>query len=136
MNITVHSPNDIIPLLQKYTKYRQEHFGLICLDSERNVIYNKDLFIGSEHGTAVDPKIIFWKACEKKASTIIVFHNHPNQKTEPSDVDIKTTKKLLKASKLIGIQLLDHIIVGKYDYFSFLEHDLITNTKVKVRQKL
>lgn len=83
MNDKIRNSDDVLPYIQKYSKYRQEHFGLICLNSERKVTFCKVLFIGAEHGTVVYPKILFWKACEKKASDIIVFHNHPSQNTQP-----------------------------------------------------
>ena len=129
MNDRITNPYDVVPLISKYSKKRQEHFGLICLDSECKVISNKVMFVGSEHKSLVDGKMLFWEACTKKASAIIVYHNHPSQCTSPSDLDINLTKKIDEASNILGIQLLDHLIIGKYDYFSFLEHDLVLSTK-------
>lgn len=56
---------------------------------------------------------------------MIIFHNHPSGNTEPSIDDVKVTKTIESACELIGIQLLDHVIIGKYDYFSFVEHEMI-----------
>lgn len=119
------SPYDVVPIITKYAKFRQEHFGIICLDSERKVISEKCLFIGSEHKSLVDTKMLFWYALSKKASALIVYHNHPSGSDIPSDYDVETTRKLNEACKIVGVLLLDHVIITKYSYFSFLEHDLV-----------
>ena len=64
---------------------------------------------------------------------MILFHNHPSGNTNPSEYDIKMTKDFEKGGELLGILVLDHIIIGKYDYFSFLEHDKMNH---KVREEI
>ena len=134
----IKHPEDVVPIITKYAKFRQEHFGIICLDSERKVISEKCLFIGSEHKSLIDTKMLFWYALSKKASMIIVYHNHPSGGNSPSVYDVETTENLNKACKIVGVQLLDHVIITKYSYFSFLEHNLVlgkdTDKKSKVAE--
>lgn len=118
----ITNPSDIISMLGIYAKKRQEHFGVICLDSAHKVISRKVLFIGGVSNTTVDAKVLYWELLKKKASAFIVFHNHPSGYTEPSTYDVKTTETLIKGSELLGLQLLDHVIIGKHDYYSFHEH--------------
>ena len=131
--IKILNPQDCVSLLCKYGRMKQEHFGVIFLNSQREVIQTKCFYVGSDNFCQVYPKIIWWKACKLKASAMILFHNHPSGNTSPSDYDIKLTKKFEEGGGLLGIQVLDHIIIGKYDYFSFLEHELMSH---KVREEI
>ena len=123
--IKILNHQDCVSLLCKYGSMKQEHFGVIVLNSQNEVIQTKCFFVGSDDLCYVHPKIIWWKACKLKASAMILFHNHPSGNTSPSDYDIKLTKKFGEGGSLLGIQVLDHIIIGKYDYYSFREHDLM-----------
>ena len=131
--IKILNPQDCVSLLCKYCRMKQEHFGVVFLNSQREVIQTKCFFVGSDDFYYVHPKIIWWKACKLNASAIILFHNHPSGNTDPSEYDIKMTKDFEMGGKLLGIQVLDHIIVGKYDYSSFLEHNLMSH---KVREEI
>lgn len=136
--IFVRSPKDVVPLLAKYTRKKTEHFGVICMNSQYEVISEKRLFMGSVNSCTVDPKIIFWEACKKNASAMIIYHNHPSGNTEPSKQDVTTTLKLKGCCELMNISLLDHIIVGRYDYYSFLENECVLSThdeEVKVAER-
>lgn len=125
-DVILSSPDESAVLLKSYSKKRIEHFGIVCLDSERRVIGKKVLFIGDEKKARISVKNIFWEACKKKAVAIIVFHNHSSGNVQPSEPDIETTSIIGKACEIMGIQLLDHVIVGKRgNYFSFLEHGLL-----------
>ena len=125
--ITICNPQDCVILLRRYTRMKQEHFGAIFLNAQRKVIQTKCFFVGSDNICHVHPKIVFWKACKLEASAMILFHNHPSGDTSPSEYDIELTKGFEKGGKLLGIQVLDHVIVGKYDYYSFLEHKKMSN---------
>ena len=131
--IKILYPVDCISLLSKYERMKQEHFGVIFLNSQKEVIRTKCFFVGSECFCQVHPKLIFWKACKLEASSMILFHNHPSGNTSPSDYDIKLTKDFEKGGELLGIQVLDHIIIGKYDYYSFLENDLMSKKEKSVK---
>ena len=131
--IKILNPADCISLLCKYGRMKQEHFGVVFLNSQQEVIQTKCFFVGSDNFCYVHPKIIWWKACKLKASTMILFHNHPSGNTNPSEYDTKMTKDFEKGGKLLGIQVLDHVIIGKYDYYSFLEHDKMNKEEKSVK---
>lgn len=132
-HITICTPQDCVTLLRRYSTMRQEHFGVIYLNSMREVIQTKCFFVGSDDICHVHPKMIFWKACKLEASAMILFHNHPSGYTSPSDYDINLTKQFEKGGYLLGIQVLDHVIIGKYDYYSFLEHEKMSKEESQVK---
>ena len=131
--IKILNPQDCVSLLCKYSRMKQEHFGVIFLNSQKEVIQTKCFFVGSDNICQVYGKIVWWKACKLEASAMILFHNHPSGNTSPSEYDIKMTKDFEKGGELLGILVLDHIIIGKYDYFSFLEHNKMNH---KVREEI
>ena len=131
--IKILKSQDCVSLLSKYGRMKQEHFGVIFLNSQNEVIQTKCFFVGSDSICITYPKIIFWKACKLEASAMILFHNHPSGNTSPSQQDIDLTQKIEEGGSLLGIQVLDHIIIGKYDYFSFLVNNLMSH---KVREEI
>ena len=131
--IKILNPQDCVSLLCKYGRMKQEHFGVIFLNSQREVIQTKCFFVGSDNICQVYGKIVWWKACKLETSAMILFHNHPSGNTSPSEYDIKMTKDFEKGGKLLGIQVLDHVIIGKYDYYSFLEHDKMNLVEKQVK---
>lgn len=102
-----------------------EEFWIILLDRSNGVIKKQKLSHGGLTGTVVDIRETFRYAIENKATGIIVCHNHPSGNINPSDEDKKITSKLKDASKLMDINLLDHIIFGENSYFSFADEGLI-----------
>ena len=131
--IKILNPQDGVSLLCEYGRMKQEHFGVIFLNSQKEVIQTKCFFVGSDNICITYPKIIFWKACKLEASAMILFHNHPSGNTSPSQYDIELTEKFEKGGNLLGIQVLDHIIIGKYDYYSFLEHDKMNQEEKQIK---
>lgn len=130
--ITILNPQNCVSLLTKYSRMKQEHFGVIFLNSQKEVIQTKCFFVGSDNRCNIYPKIVFWKACKLEASAMIMFHNHPSGNTNPSQKDIELTERFEKGGNLLGIQILDHIIISKYDYYSFLEHDKMNKEENQV----
>lgn len=130
--ITILNPGNCVSLLTKYSRMKQEHFGVIFLNSQKEVIQTKCFFVGSDNRCNIYPKIVFWKACKLEASAMILFHNHPSGNTNPSQNDIELTERFEKGGNLLGIQILDHIIISKYDYYSFLEHDKMNKEENQV----
>lgn len=130
--ITILNPGNCVSLLTKYSRMKQEHFGVIFLNSQKEVIQTKCFFVGSDNRCNIYPKIVFWKACKLEASAMIMFHNHPSGNTNPSQNDIELTERFEKGGNLLGIQILDHIIISKYDYYSFLEHDKMNKEENQV----
>ena len=103
----------------------QEHFVVLSLDSKGNVNSFNTTHIGTINSTLIHPREIFKVAIISNASAIILAHNHPSGDATPSEKDIKVTKSLVKASKHLDIEILDHIIVGDNKYFSFKEKGII-----------
>lgn len=131
--ITICNPQDCVTLLRKYWRMKQEHFGVVFLNSQREVIQTKCFFVGSDNICHVHPKIVFWKACKLEATSMILFHNHPSGDTSPSDYDIELTKGFENGGELLGIQVLDHIIVGRDGYYSFLEHKKMNKEENQIK---
>ena len=103
---------------------RQEKFMIIFLNIKLNVIKKEILFVGGEHSSLIDVNLIFKKALACGAKKIICLHNHPSGNPIPSNEDIAITSKIRNIGELINIELLDHIIVGYGDYFSFSHHKI------------
>lgn len=130
--IRICQPQDCVSLLRRYCRMKQEHFGVIFLNAQKEVIQTKCFFVGSDNICYVHPKLIFWKACKLEASAMILFHNHPSGNTSPSDFDIELTDGFEKGGKLLGIKVFDHIIIGRDGYYSFLENDNMSKEENQV----
>lgn len=104
---------------------KQEHFYTIYLNSKKEVIDIKLLFIGTLNISVVHPREIFKEAYLLSADSIICVHNHPSGDVTPSSADIKLTNRLVEISYIQGIKIVDHIIVGQEKYYSFFENGRI-----------
>lgn len=98
---------------------------LLMLNSKSKLLGEKDISKGTVNASLVSPRELFIEALEKQAVAIILIHNHPSGDTTPSENDILLTKRVQEAGRLIGIELLDHIIIGNNCYMSFAEAKLI-----------
>jgi DNA repair protein RadC len=105
-----------------------ECFQMLLLTNNHNVLRKVTVSEGGLNRTTVDPKKIFKIALDERASAIIFAHNHPSGFLLPSEQDITTTSRLVKAGKMLEINVIDHIIIGGDDYFSFSESGLIAST--------
>jgi DNA repair protein RadC len=103
-----------------------EEFWLLMLNRANKVLGRFKVSQGGLSGTVIDTRIILKKALDNLASSIIVCHNHPSGNTQPSDADVNITEKLKKASEMLEIKLLDHVIIADKSYFSFADEGLIT----------
>lgn len=104
---------------------KQEEFVVLYLDIKKNLIEYKTLFRGTLNSSIIHPREIFKEAFKLSASAIICVHNHPSGDVTPSKEDIVVTRNILDVSKIMGITMLDHIIIGDNKYYSFLEQGLI-----------
>ena len=102
-----------------------EEFWLLSLNRANQVIHKNQLSIGVMSGTVVDPKIVFKKALDNGATSIIVAHNHPSGNLNPSKSDLEITDKLISSGKLLDLPLLDHLILTNHGYYSFADEGLI-----------
>ena len=118
------TPKDIF----NYVKYlfidkNQEYFYCLYFNNKQELINKKLLFIGTINQSITHPREVFKEAYKLSASTIICIHNHPSNDTTPSKADIEFTKNLVKIGRIQGIPVIDHIIIGNNNYYSFLEHN-------------
>lgn len=102
---------------------KQEYFYCLFLDNKKKVITDKNLFIGTLSGSLVHPREIFKEACLNSAASIICVHNHPSGNVLPSNEDRALTKRLVNLGQIMGIPVIDHIIIGKHNYYSFFENN-------------
>ncbi len=117
---------DAFQILQlKLEDLPHEEFWVMLLNRANKVIDTKLVGRGGVSSTVVDSKVIFSFALESLASGIILGHNHPSGNLKPSNSDIRLTKKIVDAGKIMEVPVLDHIIVGDNDYFSFADEGLI-----------
>jgi len=100
-----------------------EEFWVILLSYSNKIIHKLNLSKGGLTGTVVDVRILFKAALEYQATGLILFHNHPSGKIEPSGADIKITKKIKDAALFFDIELLDHLIVTEHSYYSFADEN-------------
>jgi len=98
-----------------------EEFYVVYLNRANFVISLEMISIGGSHATIVDGKIIFRKAIEAKASQIILAHNHPSGNNEPSEADLKLTKRLRSLGAIVEIPVIDHLILTDFGYYSFAD---------------
>lgn len=102
-----------------------EEFWAIYLNRRNELIKKVFISKGGVAGTVADTKIIFKHALELLASSIILFHNHPSGNLKPSPADIQLTKKLKETGNIMDVLVVDHIIVGEKNYFSFADESLL-----------
>ena len=124
----ITSPGDAVKLMRKYMQdLDREHVVVINLDNRNRPTSFHVVSVGSVNGSVVEISNVFKTAILSNANKIIFIHNHPSGMVEPSPEDNQITKKVLQASKILDIQLIDHIIVGWEKYYSFLESGLLTD---------
>ncbi|MCV6607726.1 MAG: DNA repair protein RadC [Campylobacterales bacterium] len=124
-NIVIDSPKVIYTLLSEYKDKKQEYFLVINLDGGNRVISKSVVTKGILNEVIIHPREVFAPAIEARSAAIIIAHNHPSGLNEPSKADIHITKQLQESGKLLGIEVLDHVIFSKTGYFSFKENSMI-----------
>jgi len=124
--ISVKSHQDVIKLVkQKLKDKKKEHFLILCLDTRNNLIKISTVSTGTLDANLVHPREVFKEAIQSLAFSIILVHNHPSGSPEPSEADIDITKRIVETGKVVGIDVLDHIIVTENKSFSFKERGLV-----------
>jgi len=122
--IIVRVPKDVFDLVRADMEFLQvEHFDVIGLSTKNHVVFKENISIGSLNASIVHPREAFKGLIRRSCATCILVHNHPSGDTTPSNEDILLTKKLVECGSIIGIEVLDHIIVGAAGggYFSLKE---------------
>lgn len=119
------SPKDIWDELREIRDNKKEHFVMFFLDSRSQEIKREIISVGSLNTNSIHPREVFEPAVRNLAVQVIIAHNHPSGDPEASEEDIETTKQLIEAGKILGIDIIDHVVVTKDNYFSFRDARLI-----------
>ncbi|WP_018921619.1 RadC family protein [Salsuginibacillus kocurii] len=123
----IRSPEDVSNYVMDEMRFlRQEHFVSLCLDTKNQVIHRETLFIGSLNASIVHPREVFKEALRRSAASLICLHNHPSGDPSPSREDIEVTNRLVDCGRLLGIDILDHVIIGDKTFTSLKEAGYMT----------
>ncbi|HBG32999.1 MAG: hypothetical protein A2009_02455 [Tenericutes bacterium GWD2_38_27] len=117
--VSVKSAFDVYHLLyQDLTHLEQEHFICLYLNTKSELIKKETIYIGTINQTLIHPREIFKHAIKLSAAAIIFAHNHPSGDSTPSKADFQATASLMGSSAIMGIDVIDHIVIGNHEYYS------------------
>ncbi len=123
---SVTSPEDLFDIIRdKIGNFSKEHFFVVSLDTRNNFIGMDEVSVGTLTASLVHPRETFETAIKRHAAHIIIAHNHPSGETDPSEDDLRITKRLVEAGKIMGIDVLDHLIITRKKFLSFKEKCLL-----------
>ena len=120
----IQTPGDVFNIAQnviRANEYAEENLWLITLDTKNNITGIFTVSTGSLNSSVVHPREVFKRAVLQNSASIIICHNHPSGDPTPSPEDISTTKRIYDAARILGIELLDHVIIGDNKYTSLKE---------------
>jgi len=121
----IKSVKDVVAQAVYMRDKTREHLMVIYLNARNEMIFKKPMFIGTLNANLVHPREIFQEALKQNAASVILVHNHPSGDSDPSEDDIKVTKRIIEAGKIMGIDVLEHIIITRTKAFSFKENKLM-----------
>lgn len=122
----ITSPSDIKDIyMEKLRHSSREIFMVLVMNTRNEIIRELGISVGSLSETVVHPREVFSEVVKEPAAAIILIHNHPSGDPSPSSNDKQTTSRLEEAGKILGIKILDHVIIGDGNIFSFKENGLI-----------
>jgi len=120
--LQIRGPQDAAAyLMPRYAARSVEQFGIVLLDSKHRVLRSAVLAVGTMNSSIVEPRDVFREAAVGGAAAIVVFHNHPSGDPTPSPEDMDLTRRLAAAGALMGIDVVDHVVLGDVRYWSFKE---------------
>ena len=119
------TPKDVWQRTEDIRGSKKEHFVVFYLDSRNQEIQREIISIGTLNESLVHPREVFEGAIKNNTASIIIVHNHPTGNVEPSIDDLSLTKRMVEAGKILGVEVIDHIIVSKLNIFSFKDKKLI-----------
>ncbi|OMC75067.1 hypothetical protein BK121_03375 [Paenibacillus odorifer] len=119
----LRSPKDVFNLLEPDFRFaNKEHFICLFLNTKNRLIFKEIISVGSLNAVIVHPREVFRAAIKRCSASLICAHNHPSGDPEPSFEDINLTKRLIAAGEIIGIEVLDHVIIGGNRFYSLKEN--------------
>ncbi len=122
----IDGPEDVAKLfMPRMGRLRKEFFRGLYLDCKKRVIKDEIISVGGLNSNSVHPREVFGPAIRESAAALILIHNHPSGDPSPSKEDIKTTGLISDAAQMLGIELLDHMVIGRSTYVSFREEGLM-----------
>lgn len=122
--LAIRSPQDAAEFMMDELQHlTQEHFVCLFLNTKNEVIGKETIFVGSLNASIVHPREIFRKAIQRASAAIICLHNHPSGDPTPSAEDRHVTRRLREAGRIVGIEVLDHIIIGEQRFYSMKEQE-------------
>ena len=121
------SPKAIFESVVDIRKSKREQLIALYLDTRNREIQREIISIGTINANLIKPREVFEPAVKNLAASIIIVHNHPSEDTEPSKDDLAITDQLVRAGKIMGIEIIDHIIVSESEYYSFADHGKISS---------
>lgn len=125
-SVFIKCPADAADLVMEEMRYlKKEYMRVIMLNVKNMVISMEDVSVGSINSSIVHPREIFVEAIKVSCASIIICHNHPSGDPTPSQEDINVTKRIFEAGKIVGIDLLDHLIIGDGRYISLKEKNVL-----------
>jgi len=123
--VYINSSKDAVKETEHIRENKKENFVALYLDARNKLIHKETVSIGTLNANLVHPREVFEPAVRNLAAQIILAHNHPSGDPEPSEDDLEITKRLIESGKILGIEVVDHIIITKNNFFSFKEKKLI-----------
>ncbi|MDO7905349.1 DNA repair protein RadC [Paenibacillus sp. JX-17] len=122
-NEAIKSPKDVFNLVEPQLRFEQkEHFICLFLNTKNRLIFKETISVGSLNATIAHPREVFHAAIRRCSASLICVHNHPSGDPEPSSEDVNLTKRLVSAGEILGIEVLDHVIIGSNRFYSLKEH--------------
>jgi DNA repair protein RadC len=122
----VRSPRDVSALVMEEMRFLdREQFRTVLLDAKNHVLGIRTVSVGSLSSSIVHPREIFKEAIARSSAAIVLVHNHPSGDPTPSREDVEVTRRLVEAGRLLGIEVLDHVVVGDKRYVSFKEKGIL-----------
>lgn len=122
----LNNPEDAVPIIEAYLEGAdREHFIALLLDTKNQLIGINTVTTGTLNSAIIHPREVFKPAVLSNAAAILIAHNHPSGDPNPSREDIELTNRLIKAGEIMGIAILDHIVIGEHEAFSFKGHGLL-----------
>ena len=122
---TIVTPKDVVAQLTDLRHNKKEHFIALYLNARNQLVHKEMISMGTLNANLVHPREVFKPALKHSAASIMVAHNHPSGDPKPSEDDLEITKRLAEAGKIMGVELLDHVIITANSYFSLKEKNLI-----------
>ncbi|MBW7454827.1 DNA repair protein RadC [Paenibacillus sepulcri] len=120
--LTIRKPSDAANFMMEELRYlKKEHFVCLFLNTKNHVIHRETLSVGTLNASLVHPREVFRAAIKCSSASIICLHNHPSGDPTPSPEDITLTRRLVEAGELVGIDVLDHLVIGDNRFISLKE---------------